>query len=169
MYWYSFGRDEVYVGNGGKFKRNKDCKDASYEQQARIKALFADHLLKIYYTDQYGYDNSDDDRASDSYYSSASYVYRTVNLEQDLYGIAMRDGEVTGVVFYVKDDRGDAYATVFNFDGKPRSYVTMGYSASHSSSYTTICRVELVKRGESGAPEDAQSARFIQHKRYPEL
>lgn len=169
MYWYDFRREDVYVGFGGKFKHNKDCKTVSTEEKERIKALFATHLLKIYYTDQYGYDNSDDERASDSYHSWASYVYRTVDLEQDLYGLVVREGEVKGVVFYVKNDRNDAYATVFHFDGKPKNSVTMGYSASHSSSYTTICRVELVKRGENGAPEDAPSARFIQHERYPQL
>ena len=169
MYWYDFGREDVYVGHGGKFMRKYDCKTVSTGEKEKIKATFATHLLKIYYTDQCSYDNSDDDRASDSYYSSASYVYRTVNLEQDLYGLALRDGEVAGVVFYIKNDRGDAYAAVFHFNGCPKNSVTMGYSASHSSSYTTICRVELVKRGENGVPEDAQNARFIQHERYPEL
>ena len=168
MYWYDFGRNDVYVGCGGAFKR-KHCKTASAEEKDKIEAIFATHLLKIYYTDQCSYDNSDDERASDSYYSSASYVYRTVNLKQDLYGIVMRDGEVTGVVFYIKNDRGEAHAEVFNFNGCPRNSATMGYSASHSSSYTTICRVELVRRGENGAPEHAEEARFIQHQRYPQL
>jgi len=169
MYWYDFGRGDVYVGVGGKFKHHKDCKTVTAEEKEKIKTIFAKHLLKIYYTDQRSYDNSDDERASDSYYSSASYVYRTVNLEQDLYGLVVRDGEVKGVVFYIKDDRGDAYAEVFHFNGVPRNSATMGYSASHSSSYTTICRVELVNRGENGVPEDAKEARFIQHERYPEL
>ena len=168
MYWYSFGREDVYIGTGGAFKK-KHCKAVSAEEKQRIKELFATHLLKIYYTDSYGYDNSDDDRSEDAYYSSASYVYRTVNLAQDLYGVAMCNGEAVGVVFYVKDDRGDAYASVFYFSGRPRTSVTMGYSASHSSSYTTVCRVELVRRGENGVPEDAPEARFIQHRRYPEL
>ena len=159
----------MYVGCGGKFNRKRDCKAVSPEEMEKIRKLFSEHLLKIYYTDQSSYDNSDDDRASDSYYSSASYVYREVDLEQDLYGLVMRDGEITGVVFYVKNNRGDANACVFSFDGKPRSSMTLGYSASHSSSYETVCRVELVKKGENGAPESARTARFIQHEMYPEL
>mgnify|MGYP007112549910 CR=1 FL=1 len=168
MYWYDFGRSDVYVGNGGDFKRNH-CKVASPEEKEKIAKLFSEHLLKIYYTDQSSYDNSDDERAGDSYYSHSSYVYRSVNLEQDLYGIVMRDGEITGVVFYVKNDRGDAYAEVFNFNGQPKNSMTLGYSASHSSSYTTVIRVELVKKGENGVPETAKHASFIQHHRYPQI
>jgi hypothetical protein len=168
MYWYDFGRNDVYVGSGGKFKKH-DCKAISYEEKEKIAAFFSQHLLKIYYSDSSSYDNSDDERASDSYYSHSSYVYREVNIEQDLYGVAMRGEEITGVVFYVKNSRGDAYATVFNFDGKPRASITMGYSASHSSSYTTVCRVELVKKGENGAPESANKASFIQHEMYPNI
>ena len=168
MYWYDFGRNDVYIGNGGKFKKH-DCKKISAEEKEKIASLFSQHLLKIYYSDSSSYDNSDDERASDSYYSHSSYVYREVNIEQDLYGVAMRDGEITGVVFYVKNSRGDAYATIFNFDGKPKASITMGYSASHSSSYTTVVRVELVKKGENGAPESAQNASFIQHEMYPSI
>jgi len=168
MYWYDFGRQDVYVGNGGKFKKSH-CKAISLEEKEKIASFFSEHLLKIYFSDSRSYDNSDDERASDSYYSHSSYVYREVNVEQDLYGLAMRDGKITGVVFYVKDNRNDAYATVFNFNGQPRTSITMGYSASHSSSYTTVVRVELVKKGENGAPESANKASFIQHEMYPSI
>ena len=168
MYWYDFGRNDVYIGNGGKFKKSH-CKAISAEEKEKVTSFFADHLLKIYYSDSSSYDNSDDERASDSYYSHSSYVYREVNIEQDLYGVAMRDGEITGVVFYVKNSRGDAYATIFNFNGQPKASITMGYSASHSSSYTTVVRVELVKKGENGAPESANKASFIQHEMYPNI
>lgn len=169
MYWYDFGRRDVYVGCGGRFRHRADCKVISPEEKKKIESIFAEHLLKIYYTDERSYDNSDDERASDSYYSSASYVYREVDLEQDLYGLVMRDGEIVGVVFYVKNNSREVYATVFNFNGRPKNSMTLGYSASHSSSYTTVCRVELVKKGENGAPESAKKARFIQHEMYPEL
>ena len=168
MYWYDFGRLDVYVGTGGKFNK-KDCKAISLEEKERVAKFFSEHLLKIYYIDDSSYDNSDDERASDSYYSSSSYVYREVNVEQDMYGVVMRDGEITGVVFYVKDDRRNVYASVFNFSGQPRNSILLGYSASHSSSYTTVCGVEVVKRGENGAPESAKEATFIQHKRYPNI
>ena len=170
MYWYDFGRSDVYVGNGGKLNLRKDCKTVSAEEFAKIKKLFDENLLKIYYNDSFGYDNSDDDRAGEAYSSHDSYVYRYVDLAHDLYGVVVHDGEVVGIAFFVKNDRRDVYAKVFYFSGKPRNSMTLGYSASHSSSYTTVTHVELVKKGENGAPESAnKEARFIQHERYPEL
>ena len=168
MYWYDFGRLDVYVGCGGRFRRS-DCKAITWEEKEKIKKFFSQHLLKIYYSDTSSYDNSDDDRVTDSYHSSSSYVYREVNVERDLYGLVMREGEITGVVFYVKNNSRDVYANVFNFNGQPKNSMTLGYSASHSSSYTTVGRVMLVKRGEDGAPESANEANFIQHVMYPEI
>ena len=123
MYWYDFGRNDVYVGNGGKFKYQDDCKAVSAEEKQRITDFFAEHLLKIYFDDERSYDNSDDERASDSYHSSSSYAYREVDTEKDLYGVVMRDGEITGVVFYVKSKSSydPIWATVFNFNGKPKT------------------------------------------------
>ena len=43
MYWYDFGRSDVYVGNGGDFKRNH-CKVASPEEKEKIAKLFSEHL-----------------------------------------------------------------------------------------------------------------------------
>ena len=168
MYWYDFGRQDVYVGTGGKFRR-EDCRAVSLAEKERITEFFSKHLLKIFYSDESSYDNSDDDRVTDSYHSSSSYAYREVDCKQDLYGVVMRDGEITGVVFYVKDNSRNVYANVFNFDGKPKNSMTLGYSASHSSSYTTVGRVMLVKRGEDGAPESAHKAKFIQHTMYPDI
>jgi len=168
MNWYDFGRCEVYAGNGGNFRR-KDCITISQEEKQKIADFFSTRLLKIYFADTRSYDNSDDERASDSYSRSNSYVYREVDVEQDLYGLVMKDGEIKGVVFYVKSGSYDVYAKVFNFDGKPETYMMLGYSASHSSSYTTVVRVMLVNKGENGAPESAKKARFIQHSLYPEI
>lgn len=168
MYWYDFGRNDVYVGSGGRFDYN-DCEKVSQAKKEEIAKFFSEHLLKIFFSSQRSYDNSDDERASDSYSSSSSYVYRSVNVERDLYGVVMRDGKITGVVFYVKNNSRDVYAKVFNFDGNPKNYMMLGYSASHSSSYTTVERVMLVKKGENGAPEEAKEADFIQHEMYPSI
>lgn len=168
MYWYDFGRQDVYVGCGGRFRRS-DCKAISLAEKEKIAEFFSKHLLKIYYSDTSSYDNSDDERAGDSYHSSSSYVYREVNVERDLYGLVWREGEIVGVVFYVKNNSRDVYAKVFNFNGQPKNSMTLGYSASHSSSYTTVGRVMLVKRGEDGAPDSAKEANFIQHEMYPEI
>jgi len=170
MYWYDFGRNDVYIGTGGKVNLRKDFKTVSKEEFAKIDKLFGEHVVKIYYNDSFGYDSSDDDRAGESYSSHDSYVYRYVNLDRDLYGVVVHNGEVVGISFFVNNDRGDARAEVFYFSGKPRNSMTLGYSASHSSSYTTVTHVELVKKGENGAPEEAnKELNFIQHMRYPEL
>lgn len=168
MYWYDFGRYEIYAGSGGNF-RHSDCKTISQDEKQNIADFFSTRLLKIYFEDTRSYDNSDDERVSDSYSCSNSYVYREVDVEQDLYGLVMKDGEIKGVVFYVKNNSRDVYAKVFNFDGVPQNYMRLGYSASHSSSYTTVVRVMLVNKGENGAPESAKKARFIQHEMYPEI
>ena len=168
FYRDDFHKNEIYVGNGGRFT-HEDCKRISAEEKEKIASFFSAYLLKIHVGDESSYDNSDDERVSDSYHSSSSCVYREVNVEDDLHGLVLRDGEVTGVVFYVKDNSRNVYATVFNFNGVPKTYIRLGYSASHSSSYTTVSRVELVKKGENGAPERAKEATFIQHEMYPDI
>ena len=169
MYWYDFGRNDVYVGNGGKF-RWSDCKTISAEEKERVVQFFSEHLLKVYYTDERSYDSSDDERASDSYSSHSSYVYREMDTEQEMFGVVMHGGEIVGVAFFKNPKSGsDVYVHVFNFSGTPKNYMTLGYSASHSSSYTTVVRVELVKKGEGGAPESASKLSMIQHEMYPSI
>ena len=168
MNWYDFGRNEIYAGTGGNFRR-KDCVTISQQEKQKIADFFSTRLLKIYFEDTRSYDNSDDERVTDSYSQSNSYVYREVNVEQDLYGLVMRDGEITGVVFYVKSGMYDVYTKVFNFNGQPKTFMRLGYSASHSSSYTTVVRVMLVNKGENGAPESAKEATFIQSEMYPSI
>lgn len=169
MYWYDFGRLDVYVGKGGEYD-DDDTKTISLEEKEKIAKLFDEHLLKIYYTDESSYDNSDDDRVGDdSYHSSSSYVYRSVNLEQDLYGVVMHDGEIVGIAFYVNENRYDTFVNVFYFSNQPKNAMTLGYSASHSSSYTTVFKVELVKKGENDVPQDAKELSFIQSRMYPEI
>ena len=38
--------------------------------------------------------------------------------------------------------------------------MTLGYSASHSSNYVTVTKVELVKKGENGAPLEGAYINF---------
>ena len=40
MYWYDFGRQDVYVGNGGRFRRHDDCKKISLEEKEKIAKFF---------------------------------------------------------------------------------------------------------------------------------
>ena len=156
-----FGKYDIYVGSGGKFDigKGKDVKTISPEEKEKIASLFSEYLLKIHYTEEDRYDGGDDDRAGDYYSCSDTYVYREVDVEWGVEGMVMHDGEITGVVFYVKD--GDTvYAEVFYFSNQPKNTMKLGYSASHSSSYITVFKVELVKKGENGAPERAQSISF---------
>ncbi len=76
MNWYDFGRNDVYVGTGGRFKK-KDCKAISAEEKARIKELFSKHLLKISFGEERTYDNSDDERVTDSHSSYKSEAKRS--------------------------------------------------------------------------------------------
>lgn len=168
MYWYDFDRYEVYAGTSGDF-RHSNCITISKEEKQKITDFFSTRLLKIFFEDKRSYDNSDDERVIDSYSCSNSFVFREVDVENDLYGLVMRNGEITGVVFYVKDNSRDVYAKVFNFNGEPKTFMMLGYSASHSSSYTTVVRVMLVNKGENGAPETAKKANFIQHRLYPSI
>ena len=167
MNWYDFNRYEIYAGNGGRFS-HRDCKRISAEEKQKIADFFSTRLIKIYFEDQSSYDNSDDERAEESYSRSSSYVYREVNVEQDLYGLFIKDGEVKGVVFYVVEGNNES-AEVFYFAGKPRNTMWLGYSASHSSNWTIVCGVELVNKGENGAPTEAKEATFIQSKMYPNI
>lgn len=168
MYWYDFGRLDVYVGKGGRYN-DDDVRTISLEKKEKIAKLFDEHLLKIYYTDESSYDNSDDDRASDSYHSSRTYVYRQVNVKQDLFGIVMNGDEVVGIAYYVNNNRRDTYVYVFYFSNNPKSTMTLGYSASHSSNFTTVYKVELVKKGENNVPTQAKEMSFIQGEMYPDI
>lgn len=155
---YKIGPLDIYVGVGGKFnvRNSKERKMITPEEKKKIADFFSEHLVKIHYTDQSSYDSGDDDRAGDYYSSSAAYVYREVDVERDVKGLVMHDGEIVGVVFYVKDGN-DVYAEVFYFSDEPKNTMTLGYSASHSSNYITVFKIELVRRGEGGAPERADT------------
>ena len=156
------GKLDVYTGTGGRFydAEIKKFKTLTPEEKEKVDRLFEEHLLKIYYNDSYGYDSSDDDRADDYISSSATYVYKEVNLDQDYNGLVMHNGEIVGVVFFLNQGRDDISCEVFYFSGKPRNSMTTGYSASHTSNYITVLRVQLVKKGEGSAPMRALPMSF---------
>ena len=162
MAWNDFGYNDIYVGTGGKFtdRKSKDIKTISDTEREKIAKLFSEHLLKVHYKESDGYDSSDDDRAGEYYGAYATSVYRSVDVERDVKGLVMHNGEITGVVFYVKDGN-DVWANVFYFNNEPKNTMKTGYSASHSYNYITVFKVELVKKGENGAPMDADSISFI--------
>ena len=49
---------------------------------------------------------------------------------------------------------------IFFFDGRQYQSLTLGYSASHSSCYSNIYKITLVKKGENGAPEEGGYINF---------
>ena len=127
-----------------------------------VEKDFKDYLLKISYTEDTSYDNSDDDRVEDSSHSYKEVTYREIDVKRNSKALLRVNGKIAGVVFSVKESSNyppDRYP--FLFDDSEGGYMRIGYSASHSSHYLTVNRVELVIRGENGAPEKGHSITFI--------
>ncbi|MBQ9084210.1 MAG: leucine-rich repeat domain-containing protein [Clostridia bacterium] len=117
------------------------------------------YLMRIEGKDSYSYDNSDDDRASD-YSSSSSFVrYHEIEALKNTEAMLWIDGKIAGVVYRIKDGR-NTRERAFLFDGSFASGFTVGYSASHSSSYTSVDKITLVKKGEDGAPTEGRYPRY---------
>lgn len=62
----------------------------------------------------------------------------------------MVDNKIVSVVFVVDKGKSSEYTRAFSFDGKIAQTMRLGYSASHSSSFTYVDRVSLVKKGTNG-------------------
>ena len=111
-----------------------------------------DCLLYVEGTETSSYDDSDDDRAG-SYWSQSSFGhYYEIGLRENSKHLLRIDGKIRGVVFY-----------------SIKNSMSLGYTASHSSDYTVVEKVSLVKRGEGNAPESAKVIDFSQSKMYPEI
>jgi hypothetical protein len=117
------------------------------------------YLLKIEGEHTRSYDNSDDERAGSSSSSTPFVSYRELDPYKNSEGLLYIKGKICGVVFRIKSGRDETIHT-FTFSGSTAQTVRLGYSASHSSSYTYIERVSLVKRGEDGAPEEGRPISF---------
>ena len=143
-------------GNFGTKKKPIDIPPSDFEPAAK---RLDGYLLKIYYTDSYSYDDSDDDRAGCYSSSSASVVYGELDPYYNSEAMIWMESEIKGVVFRVTEGR-EEYRYAFLFDGSINQTMTLGYSASHSSNYIYVNRVELVKKGENGAPQRGDSISF---------
>ncbi len=128
-----------------------------------------DYLLKIDYTKTSSYDNSDDDRASCSESKWSGVKYCEINPLSNSEHLIVQNDTVIGVVFFIRNNNGNTYTRVFLFDGSIQQTICMGYSASHSSSWTYIDQVRLVKRGENDTPLEGNSINFRQSEMYPSL
>jgi len=125
-------------------------------------------LLKLELSHESSSDNSDDERASD-YYSSYDYeTYWEIDARNNTKYLLMFEGEIRGVAFYVTPKSGsEVRKYAFFFDGSVAQPMCLGYSASHSTNYTTLNRLTLVEKGVNGAPEEGRYARFDPHEMYP--
>ncbi len=118
------------------------------------------YLLKINYTNDTSYDNSDDDRVEDSSSSYSSIYYKKFDVVKNSKSLLRINGEIVGVVFRVTSGRDEPRLYGFTFDNSIKQSMTLGYSASHSSYYITITSVTLVKKGENGAPDEGYFVNF---------
>ena len=149
------------IGNDGRVEIKKTLGFFTESERRAAKELFAGKLLRLEYTSSWSYDNSDDDRASDSSSGSSSVRYGRIDPEADSTALLRVDGEIRGVVFRVDPNARygpDMYA--FLFDGSNPGRMMLGYSASHSSHHMTVTRVSLVEAGKDGAPETAEHVNF---------
>ncbi|MBR2467595.1 MAG: hypothetical protein IKB42_00925 [Clostridia bacterium] len=153
---------EGYFNEENKFVIKSKLLKVDNEKIEELDKFLNDHLLKIEYTYKSSYDNSDDDRVEeDSHNEYDSTTYRKIEAKKDANHLLFVDGELQGVVFRTKPDR----ESVFFFDGREYHTLTLGYSASHSSCYSTIYKITLVKKGENGAPEKGGYINFTPYEK----
>lgn len=156
--------------NDGKFVVKKSLGSISCDEFDKIAEYLDGYLLKIEYVETSTYDNSDDDRVEDSSSRYEGVAYRDIDARNNSEALLRVDGEIKGVVFRIELKYGrevDCHA--FFFDGSVQQRMSLGYSASHSSSYTYFNRITLVPKGVDGAPESAGKIRFNQHELYPSI
>ena len=171
---YGYKTPKINVKSGcftpeGWFKVDRGFTRVSEYDLDELAKYLEGYLLKIECSRRTTYDNSDDDRVEDSDDSYDFVRYSEIDPKKDHEALLYYDNEFKGVVFTIesKDKRDEYSYHAFFFDGSVQSSFSMGYSASHSSDYTYVKRVTLVKKGVDGAPESAGNAKFEQHEMYP--
>ncbi len=140
----------------------------SEEELTAAAEKLKDCLIKVECTHYSSYDNSDDDRVTDSESRYDYTVYGEITPFEDSEAMLWAGGAIVGVVFRIKASRGNGVSLHrFTFDGRVQESISMGYSASHSENYTYVNSLSLVRKGEDGAPENGRSLRYEQHEMYP--
>lgn len=160
-------RKGIYEKDGFRVVRDLHPVDAA--EFERFCGAIDGYLLSLESVSTRSYDDSDDERVTPTESYHKSCIYREINPRKDAKSLLMVDGKIVGVVFVVNEGKSDSYTRAFSFDGKIAQSMRLGYSASHSSSYTYVDRVSLVKKGEKGVPETAYDAKFSQSEMYPSL
>ena len=164
----------VYYVRKGIFEKDgfrvvRDLTPISAEKFEEFCKKMEGYLLSLDSTNTSSYDDSDDERVESSSRVSYSSIYRELNPKNNAESLLMVDGEIVGVVYVINKGKSDEYTRAFSFDGKIAQTMRLGYSASHSSSFTWIDRVSLAKKGENGVPETAKEADFFQSEMFPSL
>ena len=169
--WYEICDGEMVDGKLVDLKKCAEdpigVAEAKFE---RLTAFLEEHYLYVEGSTYSSYDNSDDERASCSSHESKFGRYYEIDPKSNskyLLRLGGIDGEIKGVVFHVKDNRGDVSYYPYLFDGSIKHTIRLGYSASHSSSYTYVEKVSLVKKDAPNAPKSASTIRFNQSEMYP--
>ena len=154
--------DGIIEGDTLRIRKNKKAGFISREELSAIVEEFSDYLLYIEGEEKDSYDDSDDDRAG-TYGSKSSFgYYYELDPEKNSQHLIRIDGRVRGVMFEVTRGYNEPELYPFLFDGTVAREMTLGWGASHSSHLLTVKRVSLRKRGEMGAPNEAQPISFRQ-------
>ena len=160
---------EGHFDADGRFTVKKKFGSIAVSELEAFAEETKDFFLKFELTETESYDDSDDDRWSCGTDTSHRTVYAELDPIKDSEALLSVDGRIVGVVFRVtpKSSHDPEEQRAFFFDGSVAQGATLGYSASHSSKYTSVNRITLVRRGEDGAPAKGESIRFKQHEMYP--
>lgn len=149
------------IDENNKIVLEKELGYISKNQLSEVVEKLDGYLLKISYTSEHSYDSSDDDRVEDSSSSYSSYTYKEIDTLKNTKSLLRINNEIVGVVFRARPNSNkEPYLYPFLFDNSIKRSMTLGYSASHSSNYITVTKVELVKKGENGAPTEGAYLNF---------
>ena len=157
-----------YFDEKGYLRVKKEFAYISEQELNEIDKNLSEYLLKIECTESRSYDNSDDDRVESSSSSYDFVRYGEINAKENSKSLLFMDNQLKGVVFYITPKSGyEIERNAFYFDGSVQHRMMLGYSASHSSSYTYVNKVTLVKKSVNGVPSSGINTRFNQHEMYP--
>ncbi len=149
------------IDENGRIVLEKELGYISKNQLQKAVEKLDGYLLKVSYDSESSYDNSDDDRVEDSSSSYSSYSYKELNPLKNTKSLLRINNEIVGVVFRARPNSNkEPRLCPFLFDNSIKRSMTLGYSASHSSNYVTVTKVELVKKGENGAPLEGAYINF---------
>ena len=158
--------DGVITGIKKSVKNPTDMSEAEFLE---LISDLKDCLLYVEGSETSSYDDSDDDRAGSYWSQSAFGHYYEIGLRENSKHLLRIDGQIRGVVFYIRSGYNDVTYEPFLFDNSIKNSMTLGYTASHSSDYVTVKKVSLVRRGEGNVPESAKVIDFSQSKMYPQI